>query len=352
MAQGTRSAARRVVATALAVFVALVCLAGAYVLANQGPKQTPVLTVVAPRADWAGLVANRINAMPDDPARAFVGTTVSSGIGDLEEDRTQGLLVVDPRSARDQLFVSSAQGPAAADELRAVAERALRESNRTVAVQDVRPMPDGDARGLAAHALVIAMLGAGVVLALVVPARTTLWSRRPLRRWAAVATPSTVVIGALGTGAVVLLVPAWRVAAGWILLVSVVTLAASATLTRAARMVLRLPGAIVLGAFLVGLAADPELSGAWGHYHLGELVRPLAELTPSGAAQTALRNVVHLDRPVPLLSWGVLLWWTAVGLLVLVLASVNHRRGRAVDPAPSGGGPAVGAGSRGGTLET
>ncbi|MBD2758392.1 hypothetical protein IEE94_02535 [Yimella sp. cx-573] len=286
----------------------------------QSSPVSPSVVVISTRTEWAGLVANRINTTPGHPVRAFVGTTTGEALDDLRADRTQGVLLVDPSRAADELTVSSVQGTDAAATVSAVVGSAVRAEGRQLASADLTEFAVGDPGGRHAHQLLLAWIISGLVLGAL-----TTGARRPglARELLACALLGALgaLLSAMSVGIVCLVVASWTQDAAPMFLIGVIVVWASALLARAASVGARGVALLAVSAALLVVAANPIATGADGFGRAGPIWAPIGPLTLPGAAMSALRRVAYVDRPVSAAQWATLAWWCAVGVLAAVLAN-------------------------------
>ncbi len=311
---------------ALMMGLQAVLLAG-LALTGAGTTTSPSVLVVSARTDWAGLVANRINAIEGHPVRAYVGGSVQDARDELRRDVVQGYLVVDPNAPTDQLVVSSAQGDPAL--LQLVVGRAESTAGRDVGISDLSPLAVGDGSGRVGHWFVLAAVLAAIGFAVGTLRVSALEGLRGVRRLLPILALAALGTAAVGVGIVCWVVPAWGEHAVGLWLIGAAVMATVALLVRAGAAVGGLGGAAVAVAVLLLLAVDPTMAGAFGFGRAGALWRPVADYGPVGAGMSTVRELVQLDvRPQPrhLLT---LAWWALAAAVVVVLAAAN--RGDAAD---------------------
>lgn len=286
----------------------------------QSSPVSPSVVVISTRTEWAGLVANRINTTPGHAVRAFVGTTTGEALEDLRADRTQGVLLVDPSRAADELTVSSVQGTDASATVSAVVGSAVRAEGRQLTSTDLTEFPVGDPGGRHAHLLLLAWIISGLVLGAL-----TTGPRRPglARELLACALLGALgaLLSAMSVGIVCLVVASWTQDAAPMFLLGVIVVWASALLARAASVGARGAALLAVSAALLLVAANPIATGADGFGRAGPIWASIGPLTLPGAAMSALRRMTYVDLPVTTAQWAALAWWCAVGVLAAVLAN-------------------------------
>ena len=162
--------------------------ASAFVLAGHDPRphEVPVGVVGAP-ADVEGVRGGLQAAAPGGFVLAQCAT--ESGAREAIMDREVYGVVVPGQP--DRLLVASGASAGVAALLEGVVAGRASEQGRTVQVEDVRPLADGDPRGttlgLLVLPLVIAAILAGMVLALLAPTRSIAGLLLPLLTLAAAA---------------------------------------------------------------------------------------------------------------------------------------------------------------------
>ncbi len=206
-----------------------------------------------------------------------------------------------------RILVAQALGVAPTDAV----TRALQGVTAGAVVEDVRPLPGGDGRGLSS---LFAVIGT-VVPSLVFGALLSMLGRRlPARgRWAA------VLVYAIGAGLVVafnvdVLVGALN---GHFLVIAALSALLAFAVAAAAHGLVHLAGppGIVAAILMVLLLGVSSAGGAVTYQFEPGFYGAVSQLLPPGAALTATRNVEYFDSAATLLPVLVLAAWAAGGLL-------------------------------------
>jgi hypothetical protein len=294
------------IAVALAFVVALLVSWFAWPAKELAPRDLPV--VVAGPAPAATAIADQLRAA--EPG-AFEITTVADGAAAdaaLRDREAYAAFIAGPSGLA--LHTASGASPVVAMLLGQAAQQMAGESGRPVEIVDVVPGSPDDPRGAGFAAgllpLVLAGMVAGIVLALLVPARTA--------RFAGVAV--FAVLAGLAGAAVLhwlgLIGGSFLAAAGGITLLALAVSAAVAGLAS----LLGPPGIglAVLVIFLLGnpisaVAAAPELlPQPWGS---------IGQFLPPGAGASLLRSLGFFDGAGLAVPLWTLVAWAAVGLALL-----------------------------------
>lgn len=297
---------------------ALVAFAGPGL--SGGPRDVP-LAVVGPEvaveqvdhqlADVLGEEAVAVDRVEDAQAARTA----------VEEQEYRGALILGRDGNR--MLVASGAGPVVAQMFERVAGELPEQAGGPAVVEDLAPLPDGDARGVIPGAMLLptamAGIGAGMLAALRLGGRG---------RGAAVVLGAAAVAGAtyagiLQAGFDALPGPGWGAAA-----VLGLGMAAIGLSVAGAHRLVGLPGAVLmialtmlLGTPLSGAQAAPEmLPGGWAE---------LGQALPSGAMVTALRAVAFFDGVGAGGALAVLGGWAAAGLLAMLLPAGRRIRDRA-----------------------
>jgi hypothetical protein len=215
---------------------------------------------------------------------------------------------------RDRVLVAGAFGPTPTQTV----TTALRGVARTSVVEDVRPLPAGDRRGLSSLFTVVGTL----IPSLVFGALLSVFGRAmPARvRWGAVAVYATlaglvvaldvdVLVGAL-TGDFV----------GIAVVSGLLALAVSAAAHGLGH--LAGPGGIVIAILTLLLLGLSSAGGAVTYQLQPGFFGAVSQLLPPGAALTAVRNVEYFDWAATLVPLLVLGAWAAGGLAFGLLGEV------------------------------
>jgi hypothetical protein len=311
--------AARLVAGGLVLLFAFTVL---YVAAFHAPRAKGLDVGVVGSAPVAARVQSRLDSADRGAfdVRAFAS----------EQDARDALLdtdvhgVIVPGAGRDRIVVAQALGVAQTDTVVAALRGVAAASGAPAVVQDVRPLPAGDRRGLSPLFTVIGTLVPSLVFGVLLSvfggalcARTR-WSA--VLAYALVAGPVVafdvdVVVGALD---------------GAFVGVAVVSGLLALSVAAAGHGLAHLGGAAGIGAavltiVLLGLSSS---GGAVGYQFEPGLYGAVSQLLPPGAAVTAVRNVRYFDWAATVEPLVVLGGWALGGLVLGLLAERTGRAGR------------------------
>jgi hypothetical protein len=298
-------AARLTIAGLVLVFV----FTTLYVAAFHAPRAKGVDVAVVGGPTQAAALQSALDAHDRGAFDIRPYGSEEAGREALLDTQVRGVVIPDP--GRERVLVAGAGGAAPAQ---AVAD-AVRGVDTGAAVQDVRPLPPSDRRGLsplfAVIGTVIPSLVFGVLLSVfgrMLPARV---------RWAAVlafgavaglvaAFDADVLVGALNGHFV-------AIAA----VIGLLALSAAA----AAHGLGHLGGAvgIVTAVLLLLLLGVSSAGGAVTYQFEPGFFGALSQLLPPGAALTAVRNVTYFDGAETLAPLLTLAAWAAGGLVLGIL---------------------------------
>jgi hypothetical protein len=321
-----RADARAVARIVLGGLVLLFAFTAVYVAAFHAPR---------PKGLDVGVVGTRAQAAA---AQSALDGADRGGFDvrryDTEPRARAGLLDTDvhavlvPGPTGDRVLVAQAQGAvptqAAGDALRGVAAR----SHTAAAVEDLRPLPASDSRGLSSLFTVIGTLIPSVVFGVLL----SVFGRRYAAsvRWTAVVAYAVLAGVVVAFNVDVLVGALSGDFAGIAVVAGLLALAVSAAahglghLGGPVGIVLAIATLILLGMSAAGGAVTYEFEpGFYG---------ALSQLLPPGAALTAVRNVHYFDWASTLVPLIVLGAWAFGGL---VLGLLGERYGPHVRNAPA-----------------
>jgi hypothetical protein len=294
------------------------------------PQHIPI-AVVAP-SQVSQSVVDRLNAIAGQPLDATVAIDESSARSALSTAATSAVYVVDPAGTQDRLLVASAGGTSVSGAVEQIFDHVAQSEHRTVSVDDVVALENGDARGLTGFYLVIGWAVGGYLFASMLGvakgARPATFPRGLFRLGATL--PYSLVSG---IGGAVVAGPILGALTGhlWSLagIGTLVVLAAS-TVTMAFQMLFGTLG-IGLTVIVFVILGNPSAGGAYQPSLLPPFWRALHSVLPNGAGTDAVRRIVYfgsdgIGGPV-----SVLVAWSVAGILLTLGASalVSRRRLRA-----------------------
>jgi len=246
----------------------------------------------------------------------------------LLDTDVHGVLV--PGAGGDRILVAGALGVAPTEAVTDALRALPRPAGARPVVQDVRPLPASDRRGLSCLFTVIATLVPSLVFGLLL---AVFGRALPARvRWTA------VVVYAVLAGLVVAFDVDVVVGAlnGEFAGVAVVTGLLALAVAAAAHGLAHAGGApgVAAAAVALVLLGLSSSGGAVGYQFEPGFYSAVSQLLPPGAAVTAVRNVQYFDWSATLAPLVVLGAWAAGGVTLGLLGERLGRRADALAPAP------------------
>ena len=242
-------------------------------------------------------------------------TTTRSAREALLDTGVSAVLVTQPR--QDRILVAGALGPAPTEAVIGALRNAAARIGATPDVEDLRPLPAGDSRGLTSLFTVLGTLIPSLAFGVLVATRKL--------------SAAALLAFALGAGLLAAFDASVLVGAFHDHFLGIAAVAALLALAvaAAAHGLARLGGppgiaAAVLVLLLLGLTSA---GGAVTYRFEPSFFGAVSQLLPPGAALTAIRNVEYFDWAVTLGPLLTLAAWAAGGL-ALGLASINPTKGR------------------------
>ena len=311
---------RRTVLLVLGVLAVQIAFIASYVGAFHQPTPHQIgIGVVGPDQ-----VVQQLDASDELSASAM---TEAEARARLAKGELAAALVVNTGGTQDTLLTATARGASLATAVQAVAEQAEAQQGRTVTVEDVVPLEEGDARGMSGFYLVIGWLVGGYLVASLLGvakgARPANRRRAAIRLGAMV--PYAVASGLTGAlvvdqGFGALTGHYWAVAGVGTLLVL-----SSATVTMALQVLFGTIG-IGLTVLLFVVLGNPSAGGAYQAELLPGLWRGIGEWLPNGAGTSALREIVYFGGHGAAGHIWLIVAYAVVGAAVTLLASSAIRR--------------------------
>jgi hypothetical protein len=306
---------RLVVVAAAGALTLMLTFVGVFLAAFHDPRPNRIPVAVVATADEA----SDLQAKVDDLG---LGTIHAIAVGSPDEAREKVLnqtvqAAVVPGAESTGVLVAQAASPMQAQALQLMLGRAL----GPISIQDVRPLPGGDSRGLAtvfvAFGLTVAGLAFGAALALVgrrsrLPVLFGVLGGISVLGGLGVALIADLWVGAL-TGAF------WQLAG----LAALLVLAVAATMSGLGR--LAGPIGLALGLLVVLLFGLSSAGGPLGYLMLPDFYRTLSQALPTGAAVTAIRHAVYFDTAHIAQPVLVLEAWALGGVLAVAAAPAVRR---------------------------
>ncbi|QXJ26094.1 DUF3533 domain-containing protein [Actinomadura graeca] len=295
------------------------------------PHRIPV-AVVAP-GSAAGQVVATLDGLKGDPVRARTAASERDARQMIMDRTVDAAIVVDPRGATDTLLVASAGGPAVSTTAEQIATELEGTRHRQARVVDIRPPGAKDGRGLSSFYLILGWVIGGylaaAILGLAGGARPA-GPRRSVIRLGALAACAVVS----GLGGVVIAGPVLGALPGHFLAlwaVGTLVVFATAAATAAFQTLLGIVG-IGVAILLFVVLGNPSAGGVYPRSLLPPFWRAIGEWLPTGAATTAVRNVVYFSGHAIAHALWVLAAYAVAGTAAAIGSSVIRRR-RAGTPA-------------------
>jgi hypothetical protein len=308
-----------------------------YVGAFHDPQPKDIrLAVAAPGPAAASTVAS-LNDLAGTPLSARAAASAERARELVRTGEVSGALLVDPAGARDTLLVATGGGVTVATALEAILTRVEASQGRSVAVEDVVPLQDGDGRGLTAFYVVIGWIVGGYLAAALIGvakgARSTNGRRAAIRVGAMV--PYSV---ASGLGGALIVGPVLGALDGHTLVLAALgalLVFASAVVTMALQSLLGVMGigAAVLVFVVLG---NPSAGGAYQAELLPGFWRAIGQWLPNGAGTAAVRQLVYFagrDTARPLLTIAI---YAIVGAAATLAIGMRAGWSSRTDPASVG----------------
>lgn len=322
----------------LGVLVLQLVMIGSYVgaLHEPRPREVPLAVVGSPVATRELTARLRQGGVLD--ARPVASLAAARAA--IDDREVSGALI--PGGDRDRLLVASAASSSLAEVLPAILRRAAPAGRRLV-VQDVKPLPSDDPRGLSPFYLVVGWLVGGYVGATVLGlARGGAARDRRGAAWRLVALAGyALASGLLGTLVVQGLVG--------VLDGNTIALAAAGTLvvfavgaaTAALQGLLGIVGTAIAILLFVALG-NPASGGPLAT----ELIMPapwreIGPFLPPGAGTTLTRNIAYFDGAATLGAIAVLGAYAIAGALVVLAVGKRPGRRRAVEESETAAGASL-----------
>ena len=315
---------RRVAAVLAGALVLMFTFVALFLAAFHDPEPDRVPVAVIGSLDAAHHVEVQVSDTGPGSIHAIAVATPADARRAVLHQRVQAALVLDPQQPR--LIVASSASMLETAALKELVGRAVGANANALAVEDLRPLPRGDSKGLSpvfvTFGVTVASLAAGFALTVFgrkLPARAIIGALLGLGVLGGliIALVADPMIGAL-SGAF------WPLAG----LVALLVVAVSASMCGLGRLVG--PPGLAVGLLVILLLAVSAGGGPLGFYMLPEFFRAISQWLPAGAAMTAIRHAVYFDGQRTLHPVIVLAIWAAGGLLAIAVGRlrVSRRAGR------------------------
>jgi hypothetical protein len=268
-------------------------------------------------------VAQQLNGLSGDPLKASVVAGRAAAVQKIDDQDAYGAYVVGPQN--DELLVASAAGIAVRSTLEEIFGRLSQQTGRTFTVTDVKPLPEGDPRGLSGFYLVLGWTVGGYLVAsalsISLGARPAT-RQRAVMRLAALAAYAVIsgVVGAWISYAIIDGMPHHFI--GLAALGALVVFAVGAA-TMALQVVSGIVG-IGLAVLLFVILGNPSAGGAYAWPLLPGFWRVIGPWLPPGAGLSAFRSIVYFGNSKLLVPLLVLSAYAVIGVAGTLLLA-GHR---------------------------
>ena len=309
----------------LGVLAVELVMIGSYVGALHKPRPHDVpVEIAGPRA-LALPAAQALGKRAGDRLDVRVATDPASAREAIETRDAFAALLVGPRG--DRLLVASAASALIAEELRAEL-RAAEPAARTLRVEDVKPLPADDPRGISPFYLVVGWLVGGYLAATILGLARGGAARS--RRLAAVRMGAlalyAIASGALGVLIVQGLVGVLEGETLALIGAGALIVFATGAITAALQAVLGVAGTALAIVVLVAIG-NPASGGVFATELLPHPWRDIGALLPPGAGTTLVRNISYFGGNATGAALVVLIAYVVVGTLVTVAVGGRQKTG-------------------------
>lgn len=292
------------------------------------PQHIPV-AVVAP-AQVSQSIIDKLNGIAGQPLSATAATDEASARSELSDSSTSAVYILNPAGTDDTLLIASAGGTSVSGAVEQIFDRVAGSEGRTLNVDDVVALEDGDGRGLSGFYLVIGWAVGGYLFASMLGiAKGARPATFPRAIWRLCATiPYSL---ASGIGGALVAGPLLGALTGhlWISAgIGTLVVLAAATVTMAFQMLFGVLG-IGLTVIVFVILGNPSAGGAYQPSLLPPFWRTLHGVLPNGAGVDAVRNVVYFNGHGVGGPLAVLIAWSIAGILLTLGASAITSRRRA-----------------------
>ncbi|WP_405011607.1 DUF3533 domain-containing protein [Kitasatospora sp. NBC_01539] len=323
----------------LAVLLLQLGFIASYVGALHDPSPHRLsIAVVAPARAAPQFVA-ALDAVPGEAVRSSTAPDRATAVQRIRDQEIYAAWLVDPAGTKDTLLVAAARGPAAATAAEQIVGGLDSRQRRTLAVEDVVPLAEGDAEGLSSFYLVVGWCVGGYLVASILGISA---GSRPANTHRALIRLATLVVYsvAAGLGGAVIIGPVLNAlpGSGWALwgLGSLVVFAVGA-FTMALECLFDVVG-IGLAVLVFVVLGNPSAGGVFPPPLMPPFWRAIGAWIPNGAGTDAARSIAYLGGSRLTQPFLVLAAWAVVGVGVTLLA-VARRPGAAPGPAGAGAAP-------------
>nr|BFD93249.1 DUF3533 domain-containing protein [Kitasatospora sp. Xyl93] len=296
-------------------------------LHKPAPQNLSIAVVAPPQV--APKLVGALESVPKDAVKAVTAPDAETATRQIKDQKIYAALVVDPTGTQDTLLVGGARGPSAAKAAESITTAIDQSQGRTVKVQDVVPLAQGDTNGLSAFYLVIGWCVGGYLVASILgisagskPANV----HRLLIRLGVLAVYS-IGAGLLGTliaGPVLDALPGSIVglsAVGALVVFSV------GAFTMALQCLFDVIG-IGIAVLVFVVLGNPSAGGVYPAPMMPPFWRAISSWIPNGAGTSAAKSVAYFGSTNLGLPILVMVVWALIGIGVALLAVMRRSENR------------------------
>jgi hypothetical protein len=302
----------RVAVTTLGSLALMLTFVILFVAAFHDPRPNMVPVAVVGTSDKADALQAKVDGLGLGTFDVVAVASSDEARSAVRSQRVQAAVVPGPGQAR--VLVASAASSIEANIVQATLVRAL----GPMTVQDVRPLPRGDSKGLSEVFIVF-----GLTFTSLIASVWLLGHRAPAR----VLLGSLGLLSILGGLGVALIADFWFASltgAFWPLtgIAALLVLAVAAAMSGLGRLAGR--AGLALGVVVVVLLGVSSSGGPLGYMMQPDFFRTISQALPTGAAATALRHAVYFDSAPILQPVLVLVAWALAGVLAIIASGSQH----------------------------
>lgn len=322
-----RESLRNAALLMLGTLLLSLAFAGSYVGALHEPRPHGLQLAVAGPPAVAQRTATALREGTGDALDVSTVPNRAAALSAIDDRDVYGALI--PGTSRERLLVAPAAGAAAAETLEEIVGRAAREQGARLVVQDVRPLPADDARGLSSFYLAIGWVVSGYLGATAIG--LTRGMAASSRKEAAARIGALAVYAAMAgiLGTILINGVVGTLGGHGVALAAIGTFVvlATAVATSALETLLGILGTgIVLLLFVV--LGNPGSSGPYARELLPGLWRDTGAYLTPGAGTDAIRNVVYFGGSALTTPLLALAGWTLVGAAVMLIVGRTRYSGQ------------------------
>ncbi|MEU1286346.1 ABC transporter permease [Kitasatospora sp. NPDC005856] len=291
------------------------------------------IAVVAPPQVTPKLVG-ALESVPNDAVRAVTAPDAETAIQQIKDQKLYAALVVDPTSTQDTLLVAGARGTSAAKAAESITTAIDQTQGRTVKVQDVVPLDEGDTNGLSAFYLVIGWCVGGYLVASILGISA---GSKPANVHRLLIRLGVLAVYSIGAGLLGTLIagPVLDALPGSVLGLSAIgalVVFSVGAFTMALQCLFGIIG-IGIAVLVFVVLGNPSAGGVYPAPMMPPFWRAIGSWIPNGAGTGAAKSVAYFGSTNLGLPILVLVIWALLGIGVALLAVLRGPRAEDRDPA-------------------